>query len=47
MIEPIQFVPTDEEGVDDHTGSESATLMYHYLQPKQQPKHMNHLLFRT
>jgi len=26
MIEPIQFVPADVEGVDDHTGSESANI---------------------
>jgi len=26
MIEPIQFVPVDAEGVDDHTGSESANI---------------------
>jgi len=24
MIEPLQFVPADAEGVDDHTGLESA-----------------------
>ena len=26
MIEPIQFVAADAEGVDDHTGSESANI---------------------
>jgi len=52
MIEPIQSVLADAEGVDDHTGQTLQTLMYHYLipthhlQPKQH-KHMNHQSYRT
>jgi len=26
MIEPLQFIPADAEGVDDHIGSKSANL---------------------
>jgi len=36
MVDPIQFVPADAEGVDDHTGTDIANIDVSSSQPISQ-----------